>query len=130
MLHIVGLNDEFVISFIPPMEKSKVILNSLRENGWIKYDESYAMLLKEFYKKVKENNQKKNKLTNTQMIEEVKTKYNLTVNSSMISYVRDKHGICVKANDNRYDPTQKNKRIPNDDQYNAIVNVFHTYQIA
>ena len=48
----------------------------------------------------------------------------------MISYVRDKLGICVKAKDNRYDPIQKNKRIPNAEQYNAIVNVFHAYQLA
>ena len=58
---------------------------------------SYISLLKEFYDKVKESTQKKNKLTNNQIIDEVKTKYNLTVNSSMISYVRDKLGICVKA---------------------------------
>lgn len=50
---------------------------------------------------------KKNKLTNTQIIEEVTTKYNLIVNSFMISYVRNKLGICVKAKDNRYDPTLK-----------------------
>lgn len=130
VLHIVGLNNEFIIPFIPPIEKSKVILNSLIENGWIKNDESYISLLKEFYDKVKESTQKKNKLTNNQIIDEVKTKYNLTVNSSMISYVRDKLGICVKAKDNRYDPTQKNKRIPNAEQYNAIVNVFHAYQLT
>ena len=73
----------------------------------------YKIRLNEFYVKVSEH-----------------TKNNLAVNSSMISYVRDKFGMCVKANDNRYDPTQKNKRIPNDEQYNAIVNVFHTYQLA
>ena len=31
---------------------------------------------------------------------------------TMISYVRDKLGICVKTKDRRYDPLQKNKRIP------------------
>ena len=81
-------------------------------------------------KKVKTSTQKKNKITNTQIIEEVKPKYNLTVNSSMISYVRYKLGIGVKVKDNRYEPTLKNKRIQNDEQYNAIVNVFHQYQIA
>ena len=107
VLHIGGINDEFIIPFIPPIEKSKVILNSLIENGWIKDDASHIVKLKDFYEKVKESSQKKNKLTNTQIIEEVKTKYNLIVNPSMISYVRNKLGICVKAKDNRNDLTQK-----------------------
>ncbi len=50
---------------------------------------------------------KRKKLTDNQIIEDVKINYNLAVNSSMISYFRDKLGICVKAKDNRYDPTQK-----------------------
>ncbi|MBO7078320.1 MAG: hypothetical protein J6W64_00730 [Bacilli bacterium] len=32
----------------------------------------------------------------------------------------DKLGICIKSKDWRYDATQKNKRIPNDAQFNAI----------
>ena len=130
VLHIIGLNEEFIIPFIPSVDKSKLILQSLLDNKWIEENDSYVSKLEEFYIKIKENTQRKNKLTNNQIIEEVKTKYSLTVNSSMISYVRDKLGICVKAKDNRYDPTQKNKRIPNAEQYNAIVNVLHTYQLA
>lgn len=62
------------------------------------------------------------------IIDSVKEKYNLTVNSSMISYVKDKIGICVKKKDRRYDPTQKNKRIPSPEQYKAIIDVMNQYR--
>lgn len=39
----------------------------------------------------------------------------------------DKLGICVKKKDRRYDPTQKNKRIPSPEQYKAIIDVMKQY---
>jgi len=46
---------------------------------------------------------------------------------SIVYYVRDKLGICVKKKGRRYDPTQKNKRIPSPEQYKAIVYVMNQY---
>ena len=45
----------------------------------------------------------------------------------MISYVRDKLGVCVKQKDKRYDPSQKNTRIPTPDKYDAIVEAMNVY---
>ena len=73
---------------------------------------------------------KKNKCTNDVIIEYVQDKYHINVNASMISYVRDDLGIVVKKKDIRYDPTFKNKRIPNSIQYNAIVDAFKNHGIV
>ena len=111
---------------IPVYEKSKAILEKLiRENNYpnafelrTKLEQSYEEIKKAYIKRNPNNND---------IIDYVKEKYDLVVNSSMISYVRDKLGICVKQKDNRYDPTQKNKRIPTPDKYDAIIEAMNVY---
>ena len=111
---------------IPVYEKAKPILEKLiRENNYPNADE----LRKELdlsYEKLKKAYKRKH-ANNNDVIDYVKIKYGMTVNPSMISYVRDKLGICVKTKDRRYDPTQKNKRVPNLDQYNAIIEAMNVY---
>lgn len=45
----------------------------------------------------------------------------------MISYVRDSLGVCIKKKDRRYDPTMKNKRIPSQEKYDAIVDAINYF---
>lgn len=93
----------------------------------IENNPTYIKNLDEYYKRAK--SKRRLKLTNDTIIDLVNERYNLIVNASMISYVRDKIGICIKAKDRRYDPNQKNKRIPNQNQYNAIVEIMKEYNV-
>ena len=60
VLHIIGLNDEFMIPFIPLIDKSRLILQSLLANKWTEENNSYVSLFEEFYLKAKKNTRKMN----------------------------------------------------------------------
>lgn len=70
---------------------------------------------------------KKKKCAIDYIIKYVSDNYHLTVNASMISYVRDSLGVCIKKKDRRYDPTMKNKRIPSQEKYDAIVDAINYF---
>ena len=125
--HIVYSTNGNALSIrIPVYEKSKAILEKLiKENN---YPNAFELRnkLEQSYEEIKKAYIKRNP-NNNDIIDYVKEKYDLVVNPSMISYVRDKLGVCVKQKDKRYDPSQKNKRIPTPDKYDAIVEAMNVY---
>lgn len=105
---------------LPKIERAKALLDCLIKHEYINDKDAYLKLqsIYDFNNRIVV---RKKKYNNEDIIDYVKINNHINVNPSMISYVRDKLGICLKTKDRRYDPLQKNKRVPNDTQFNAIV---------
>lgn len=104
---------------LPSIDNAKLIAKKLLEYG-ISPTIDYINQIEHVYLEQEKTTKKKKRYTNSDIINYAREKYEQKVCASMISYVRDKLGICIKSKDWRYDATQKNKRIPNDAQFNAI----------
>ena len=113
---------------MPHHDRAKEILKYLIEYELVT-DEDALVKFDKLYEVKKSKTLKKKRYNNDDIINYVKDKYKLTINGSMISYVRDKEGIKVKTKDRRFDPTQKNKRIPKQEQYDAIVETMKKFKM-
>lgn len=131
VLKVLDGNSVYDLKQLPSFEKCKLIYDKLLENKIIPENTPFSKIQEAFIEQeTLISKTKRKKYTNDDVIEYVKRKYDLVVNASMISYVRDKLGICVKSKDRRFDPTQKNKRVPNQDRFNAIVEAMKFYRMT
>ena len=75
------------------------------------------------------NIKKKKRITNNDIVDYVKVINGFTISIPMISYVRKKLGITVKREDSRTVDAEKVNRIPNEKQYQAIVDAMNHFKM-